>query len=490
MSLAARWAAGSMGRMLSSAPRLALALALVLAACNGSSDNQRKGGDADAASDAASDAVSDAVSDAASDAVSDAVSDATPETSGDATGDAGTSGACPPSVPADAAVPAYAPTAPWNVPVCGLAEDGRSAEFTRRFWFFSNDRDADPTVEDPNRGLHRMDFGLDPATDFAPPVYDRATATTTRRIARRDGWAGTINVAEGDTVPWNPAWRAMEGADGVMIVLDRVTGQEWNFWGLVQKDRITGLMNDSQCWLQPGYSATTHLCAASANLIRAPGGAVADYRTYGGNFPSRGVRIQFYATLATPDEVASGAIRHALTMGVANPLFGPVCTPEQLTKPDAATTCGYALAPAGGIEWAGPCAACRPSKLSEAELRGRSIPEGTRFALRLTDAELTAWLDARGYTGRKRETARVFATAARDYGWFVTDTAGTASFAVSGSANPATAAAWRSLGIDDDGKLLLRGLFTRERLWMVQPAINECAGGPSRYGCPAASTHY
>ncbi len=42
------------------------------------------------------------------------------------------------------------------------------------------------------------------------------------------------------------------------------------------------------------------------------------------------------------------------------------------------------------------------------DLRARSVPEGTRFALHITDAEIDAWLTSRGYTGQKRATARVF----------------------------------------------------------------------------------
>lgn len=204
-----------------------------------------------------------------------------------------------------------------------------------------------------------------------------------------------------------------------------------------------------------------------------------------------GVRIQFYAMLATPEEVAAGEIRHALSMGAANTMFGPECTAEELETDAAGTTCGFAVAPAGGLEWHTACSACAPSPLSDLELRKRGIPEGARFALDISDAEIESWLDSRGYTGRLRETARIFAVAVRDYGWFITDTAGTATFGVSGSANPETRDAWRALGIEGHGKDLLKGLFQKERLWMVEPAINECADGTtSRYACKAGVTRY
>ena len=195
--------------------------------------------------------------------------------------------------------------------------------------------------------------------------------------------------------------------------------------------------------------------------------------------------------VVTPEEVAAGEIRHALMMGAANTMFGPACTEAELATAAAGTTCGFAVAPAGGLEWQGPCTSCPPSPLTDLERRSRAIPEGMRLALQLTDAEIDAWLDERGYTGTKRSTARTFAVALRDYGWFITDTAGTATFAVSGGANPETESGWRGLGIDGDGFDLLFGLFTKERIWIVEPATNQCvAGTPSPYACEAAATGY
>jgi hypothetical protein len=84
----------------------------------------------------------------------------------------------------------------------------------------------------------------------------------------------------------------------------------------------------------------------------------------------------------------------------------------------------------------------------------------------------------------------VFAVATRDYGWMVTDTSGwAASFQLLGGANPATAHAWRGLGIDIDGNDLLFGLFTKARMWTVEPPTNYCASGPTQQGCVTARSH-
>lgn len=384
---------------------------------------------------------------------------------------------------------AFGDAAAWNVPVCGLSPWEHSDAYVERFWYWSDNREADPSA-DVAWGDHRVDFGLGaPNNDYAVPVYRYADATTTRMVRLRNGWPGSTNLGPSDTVPWNPAWRAQGGTDASMIILDETTGREWDLWGVVQTDS-NGIFNDSQCWFHPdGYAAGTHLCVGSAHLVERPDGQVADYRVYEGNHPSRGVRIQHYAMVTEPAEVAAGEIRHALMMGVSNTMFGPVCTPGELETAAAGSTCGFALSPAGGVEWAaGPWTT---SALSDTEQRERSVPEGMRLALRMSDAEIEAWLDARGYTGTLRETARVFAVALVDYGWFVTDTGGTAPFNVSGSANVETAAAWRALGIEGDGRDLLFGLITRERLWVVEPATNDCAdGSTTRYACPAALVTY
>ena len=49
---------------------------------------------------------------------------------------------------------------------------------------------------------------------------------------------------------------------------------------------------------------------------------------------------------------------------------------------------------------------------------------------------------------------------------------GEAEFQVAGGANPATAAAWRGLGISGDGRDLLYGLMTKDRIVTIAPATS------------------
>ena len=142
---------------------------------------------------------------------------------------------------------------------------------------------------------------------------------------------------------------------------------------------------------------------------------------------------------------------------------------------------------------AGPdCLAIAENSVSDEAYRRTTLPSGTRFALQMTPAQIEQWLDSRGYTGAKRNTARVFATALVNYGWFITDTTCyAADFQVQGGANPETAAAWRSLGIDDDGREFLWGLITRDRIWTVAPPTNHCTDGTSStFACAANSATY
>jgi hypothetical protein len=166
-------------------------------------------------------------------------------------------------------------------------------------------------------------------------------------------------------------------------------------------------------------------------------------------------------------------------------LGGPVC-PADVTGPDdprVGTTCGIAVAPAGFQQhW---------SRISTPSELAKGVPQGTRVVVDMTDGEIEQWLNARGYTGTLRSTARTFAVALRDYGLIqVMDSPAPWIIPVSGGRNPATAASWRSLGIADDGSKLLDGLVTPGRLRVLSPPTNHCNGVATKRGCWSSDTSY
>lgn len=403
----------------------------------------------------------------------------------------------------------YSDQAPWNVPVCGLAQDARSSDWANRLWLYSriNGQMATNPEAEPHRDKHGIMFGFDadPSTDFSVAVYDARDATGTIRVFQRHGWVGLMSINNGDRIPWNPSWKASTGSDALMVILDPDTGRHWSLWGVVQHQG--GVYNDSQCWPSSlywwmsggGYHSGTDLCVGGADLARnASRTAVADYRTNGGNNPAtRGIGIDEYAMLVTPQEVATGSIRHAMMMPVYNTMSGgTVCTASQMSTNAFGHTCGEAVAPAGNFEKAGgewdQCNASVAAGMTADQWRATSLPEGTRMALRLSDAEIETWLNSRGYTGAQRTTAKAFAVALVNYGWFITDsTCYAADFQVSGGINPQTATAWRNLGITGHGRDLLDGLFKRDRIWTIAPPTNHCVDGVNRKtSCPANSITY
>ena len=404
----------------------------------------------------------------------------------------------------------FAANAPWNVPVCGLSRSDRSDDWRDRFWYYArlNGHMADNAALSTDRGTHDVLFGLDndPAVDFSMAVYDARQATTQIRVFQRQGWGGTMYPGNATTIPWNPSWKASTGSDATMAIVDPTTGREWDLWGVVQS--YPGIVaNDTECWpwraafYLPGggYVPGQDLCVGSANLVRNAGlTSTSDYRTYGGNNPAmRGVGIADSAMVVTPDEVSTGQIRHALMMPVFNTMTGGTnCNEAQAATPAFGVTCGGAVAPAGNFERASSsspgCGVAAAASLSADGFRSTTVPEGSRFALRMSDGEIDVWLNSRGYAGAKRATARAFAKALVDYGWFVTDTTCYgADFQVASGRNPVTAEKWRSLGITGDGRDLLAGLFTKDRIWTVAPPTNHCIDGhDSKLACAANSITY
>jgi hypothetical protein len=247
---------------------------------------------------------------------------------------------------------------------------------------------------------------------YTYPCYDANQATGTYRIV--SDWGGL----NGKTMPWNPKWQGAWGTDGQIIVLDPRTGREWDLW-------------------QVSFDGST-IRASNANLV--PG----DYRTkIDGYKPSRGAGIEYLAMLVRPEEIAQGHIDHALSMPIRNsePNFVPPAT-----KSDGKTT--Y-----------------------------KGLPMGTRFALNVTDAQINAWvarLPAQ-LSAQTRRSAKIIAIALRNYGWFITDSAGGAHFQFEDRVSAGSK--WTALGLNEQvinyktyPTDLLDGLLTETNIYAVVPS--------------------
>jgi hypothetical protein len=239
-----------------------------------------------------------------------------------------------------------------------------------------------------------------------------------------------------------------DGTDAQVIVLDTLLGYEWNLW-------------------QVSFDGST-IHATNGNLVQAgeekgDGGSPGNYWVKESGFiPSRGCGIQYFAMLVVPEEIEQGEIRHALSMPIRNTdgeFYVPPAT--KLENPDH---------PSGGI------------------------PEGMRFALDVSDAEIEAWVASfpASLPESTRQSARVIARALRDYGWFITDSSGGADLQFEDYHT--AGAEWRELGLGESildwkeyPRDLLDGLLTRERIYALVPS-DQYPQTPSTFS-DVPSTH-
>lgn len=253
---------------------------------------------------------------------------------------------------------------------------------------------------------------------YTYPVYDASHATGSYPCRLTKGAQGNL---DGRTVPWNPAWRGSAGSDRQAIVLDPGTGREWDFWR-VSFD-----------------GSTVH--AANGSVIGC------DYLSgVPGPCASRGCGIPYLAMLVRPAEVAAGVIEHALSMPIGPRAIAKGAAGTGLFVPPATKSDGDLFGVVGGI------------------------PEGTRFALRVTDAEIETW--TRTLPASVRQAAMVIARALRGYGVFVTDNSGGATLQFEDRLT--AGAQWGALGLgplQKNGKELPRdlldGLFQPSRIVAV-----------------------
>lgn len=369
--------------------------------------------------------------------------------------------------PAPLVVQPFAATATFNRPVSEFGTSPRSAEWAARCYRWCS-----------LTGPGKWSLYVDPAWSYA--LFDARQATTTIPVFRASfGFQGSLRP--GERVPWSPAWNALvpTGNDRIVVIVDPPTGREWDLW-LVQPPGG----NQSACItlenLAANVGAEPGLCVGQGDLILDAAGRPIDYRTAtSGSYPTGGAWFASLPMLVTADEVAAGRIGHALNGIAYNTMFGPACpNPTDTSALGFGTLCGGWVPPASRLEWDQAPQQCGAQTMpSTVDGRSRTVPEGVRFFLAITDAEITAWLDGRHYTGRIRETARIFAIALRDYGWIITNTscydAGWFTDAASARSK------WTALGLDPTApasQRVMDGLITSTNLRMAGPSAVQSVG--------------
>lgn len=377
--------------------------------------------------------------------------------------DGGTATSTSTTVPPHPSTRYFGDAAPWNKFAEPYGRLPQYQSYVDRLWDYSNfGSTANPSL----KGQFSSYF-----QDYSVPIYDAREATTTIRVFKAT-YGYDSNLGNGASIPWNPAWVPAPGNDHNMVIVDPPTGREWDLW-LVQLNNYGGCVEPVNILL--GYAAGVDLCVGTMNLVRNPSGGPADIWTSIAGFPSRGMGLPKLALTVRPEEVASGYVDHALALVMYNAMFGPQCTNQQMGTAAAGVDCGFYLNPATRFELsAGPqnfCGANNPPNTSFA--RSKTIPKGMRFGLDITDAEITSWLDSRGYTGARRTTAKVLAESIRRYGFIAAESSCyDAGFEFEGMANTQAKARWAALGVTDDSTAitLLHGLFKKDSLYVVNPS--------------------
>lgn len=366
------------------------------------------------------------------------------------------------TVPATPVRRAGADTASWNTPAAVMGASTELAPFGLRWFNYAGGADVPGAVNVAFK-------------EYSIPFYDVREATTRVRVLQTT-WSQslyTTPLPNGSWIPWNPNWKPGTGNDNLMIIIDYEKGQTWEVGGVGQLpiNCIDGLGPN----FQVGYNFFT---MNESQWLCSTGGAFNDkfYTvTDGTTTDGRGAGFNKYIGIVRADEVKSGVIRHPLAMTITRTSFGPACTPGgDYTVVGFAVTCGGYVKPATKLERINPNIGCEAQIVNDVE-RAKNTPEGMRFALRITDQEIEQWLDSQKYTGPLRNTARIFAVALRDYGWIISETGCYGMhIETEGLVGPARAT-WASLGITDDGttypggSLIRSGLFTKERVYVVNP---------------------
>lgn len=239
--------------------------------------------------------------------------------------------------------------------------------------------------------------------NYTYPVYNAKEAAGMYTVISLNKW-GNLH---GKKIPFNPAWRPAAGSDAQIIILDSEPGTEWNLWQVSN-------INNAKKTITIGNG---NKCAGSYWENNWDNPAT---QTQG----SRGAGINYLAMLVRPWEIEQGKIEHALSM----PIVGT-----------------------SGKEFWSPA--------TKLEHRGKvgNIPEGARFSLDVTYEEINSHVEAIiGASSQLKHMIRVLLVALKDYGWFITDTAGGQTWQLESLASAQKE--WERLGVYPEANHLIQGV--------------------------------
>lgn len=281
--------------------------------------------------------------------------------------------------------------------------------------------------------------------DYSVPFYDAAKASTTARCYQLN-WAKSQqtfgNVPIGTTIPWNLAWKPGTGSDKILCIVNYSTGEAWYLWVVTPNPGFA-------CWdfwgpnNQAGFSSPWGTKIGLAGLTRQPNIFKAKD---GSTVSARGMGIDKAALVLRASEVASGQVKHALSLTISNPATSPMKHRRPATK----------LEHAAGVPVGADGSNVMPAS--------QTLPSGARFVLLRDRAWVENWAYKKFGKTRLAESMIVIGMAFVEYGGIVAETGGWGiGVETDGMIDPVSGAEWKRLGFNDVGNSpglgLLDGLF-------------------------------
>ncbi len=299
----------------------------------------------------------------------------------------------------------YSATSAWNTPIAPSAAVDPAS--TRMIGTITDPLSSDPTT-------YSFPVYL---VEGSTPRYDVPATALGWTVVEASGSATVVDHLAGVPIP--DGAQPSNGSDAQMILLDRVTGQEWDVW---QAARTSG-----------GWTVAN----GSVYSIAWDGMPT--------QYGSRGAGVPYLAGLIRPAEIRAGRIDHALAFAYHSPIAGRCVWPA--SKSDGKGT--------------------DPDQ----------IPEGARLQLdpSLTDADLQQ-------LGLDR-TGLIIAHALQTYGMFLVDASGHPKiYAENLIANPGATDTWTDPAIALDANTAAKIPVDRLRV-LALPAGYRTGAGPRHGDC-------